>query len=498
MLIKRALIVGCFIALLAPGVLSAAPTAKLSGDGFTIKEGVTYEILAQINAEKGKIKSGHLAFRLEAVNNEDLKKLCSAFPGMTGLVIQKSKEVTTLAPIAELKELRLFQIENIAATDVADHLPASPEMLTLRIETAFKAPDLKWISAMTKLTSLTVNNRTGGELRSLEGLPSLPGITSTVFSGEGMKPADLTPLAASMPNLKTLKMTGATLPDLTPLGTLANLEVLDFYGVTVKDFSPLAACPKLKQLTYYAVKDANFSSLGALTQIQELKGGLTKLVDISWVENLPNLKKFDVFAEYVTDYRPLTKTNIEEFQIWNMRSPVGDMGFLGEIKSLKKLTIWNMDDVTNVAPLAALSELKELHLKDLNVKSGEAVDISFIAELPALTKLEISKSKIAKFDTLASTKALEQIRLAEIDTIDCTVLGKMPALKTLELYKIEAANLEGLAASATLEGITLRDPINMPSLAPLTKIPNLKRVSGVKGKFPEDQLTAFPQTVKVN
>ncbi len=69
---------------------------------------------------------------------------------------------------------------------------------------------------------------------------------------------------------------------------------------------------------YYAVKDADFNTLGKLTQVKELKGGLTRLDNISWVAGLPNLKKFDVFAEYVTDYSPLAKSKVENFQIWSM------------------------------------------------------------------------------------------------------------------------------------------------------------------------------------
>jgi len=316
--------------------------------------------------------------------------------------------------------------------------------------------------------------------------------------GGGLKPKDLTPLATALPNLKKLNLTGAILPDLTPLGSLSKLEDLNLYGATLKDFSPLAACPSLKKIMYYAVKEADFNTLGALTQVEELKGGLTQLADISWVTKLPKLKKFDVFAEHITDYSPLTQTNIEEFQIWNMRKPVGDLGFLGEMKSLKKLTLWMVNDVRNFAPMAALSGLNELYLKDVNFKSGDLVDLSFLSGMTSLNKLEVSKSRVTNFDAIASAKTVASVRLSEIDKFDCAPLGKMLALKTLDFYKVEATNLEGLAASTTLEGVSIRDLINLTSLDPFKKIPNLKRLSGVKGKFPEDQLASFPATIKIN
>ena len=495
MLLKRTLIAASFALLLAPAFSLAAPSVKLNSDRITIKEGVTDEILAKIEAEKGQIKAGNLVFNLEAVGDADLQKICAAYPGMNGLIVQNSKKVSTLAPIAGLKGLRLLQIEGVEATDFASHVTPSPEMLSLKLRVAFNSPDMKWMSAMTKLT--TVDITAGGEVTSLEGLPSLPALSSATLMGTGLKPTDLTPLAKAMPNLKRLNMTAATLPDLTPLGTLAKLEDLNFYGVTVKDFTPLSACPNLKKLTYYAVKEADFSTLGTLTRIVELKGGLTQLADISWVAKLPNLKKFDVFAEYITDYSPLAQTKIEEFQIWNMRKPVGDLGFLGEMKTLKKLTLWTIADVRNFAPLAELSGLNELYIKEINFKSGDLVDFAFLAGMKSLNKLEISKTRLTNFDAIASAKNLASVRLAEIDKFDCAPLAKLPALKSLDFYKVEADNLEALAASTTLEDVSIRESVNLTSLEPFKKIPNLKKLSGVKGKFPEEELSSFPQTTKI-
>ena len=502
MLRKRILLLSCCLAMLVPGWAFAAPSARQSGDGFMIKEGVTDEIMAQIAAEKGKIKSNHLIFRMEKVTDADVQKICAAYPDMTGIMIEKSKAVTTLAPLAALKKLQRVKLDDLTASDLSP-LAGAVEMRDFEVTTAFSSPDLKWMSGMTKLTRLVLNNRSGGSLTSLEGLPSMPGITTGTFTGEGMKPADLTPLVTAMPKLKVLKFTNAIMPDLTPLGKLADLADLDFYGANVKDFSPLAACANLKTLMYYAVKGADFSTLGALTQIVELKGGLTTLADISWVSKLPNLKKFDVFAEHVTDYSPLAQTNIEEFRIWNMRKPVGDLGFLGGMKSLKKLTFWTVDGVSNFKPLSTLANLEHIEFREVNAKSGDPIDLANLAALPALNRLEITKSKLSNTAALASAKQLKTMKLAEaiVDgsiIIDYGFVGKMPALTVLELNKNEVRNLEGLAASTTLERLTLRDMVGITSLDPLKKMPALKQVSGIKGKFPEDQVAGFPSTVRVN
>jgi hypothetical protein len=156
----------------------------------------------------------------------------------------------------------------------------------------------------------------------------------------------------------------------------------------------------------------------------------------------------------VTDYSPLTKTKIEDFQIWNMNKPVGDLAFLGGMVSLKKLKLWSLQDLTNFAALVSLSNLETLIIDAVNAKSGAPVDLAFVAKLPKLTSLDLSKSKIA--------------------------------------------SLDGVAGSATLEQVNLADVVGVTSLDPLKKLSKLKSIRVTKDAFTPEQLAGFPDSVKIS
>ncbi|MDR0826829.1 MAG: hypothetical protein LBN33_02980 [Desulfovibrio sp.] len=491
-MLKRILFTATLVALLAPGLALAAPSVTGGSNGFTIKEGVDDAVLKQIKEGLGQVKPGQLTFRLQKVTDADLEKIVAAYPDLVGLGIESSPAVTKLDPLAKIKKLQTLQLEKINAADLAplanltdllkvkikncksiaslaglakatkitdleiadiaatDATPLAglTELTRLVIDIRFN--DLKWMAKMGELTYITLSG--GKNPISLEGLPSLPSMKQIAL--KRVAPTDLAPLAAALPNLTKIDFNGAVLPDLTPLTQLAKLDDLDLYGATLKDFSPLAGCPSLKKVNYYATKDANYSTLGTLTQVEDLQGGLTKLDDISWIAKLPKLKKLQLFAEYITDYSPLSKSAIEELKIWNMRKPVGDLGFLAGMTSLKKLELTGeLNDLTNFNALAGLSNLKLLKITNVNVKSGEPVLLPSLAKLTLLTELDLSRSKVG--------------------------------------------NLDGVAGAAALEKIDLRNCTDLKSLDPLKKLPKLKRVNVTKDAFTPEQLAGFPESVKV-
>ena len=419
-MLRKIVILVCFV-LFVPCMVFAAPEVKRYGnDGFTIKDAITDEFIAWIKAEKGQIKSGKLEFRVDNITDAELSLLCSTFPEMTYLNVAKGRQITTLEPLTKLKALRSLVLDDFVVRDMTP-LAGLTGLEYIDIDCDFVMPDLKWMSGMTKLNNIRIENHgyQGGSLTSFEGLPNLP-IKQIYFNGSGIKITDLTPLVNAMPNLQKLNLQNISLTDLTPLTKLANLSELYLYGAKLGDFTPLAKCAKLRILEYYAVKGADFSTLGKLTQVEEFAGGLTALDDISWMAQLPNLKKLRLFAEYVTDYSPLTKTNIKHLTIWQMKKPVGDLAFLGEMKSLTYLRLWMLQDVTNFEVIGSLPSLEELILMEVNSKTGEAIDLGFISKLQNLKTLDLTNNtKIAGLD---NPKVLDGIK-------------KLPKLTSLAVTK---------------------------------------------------------------
>ena len=430
----------------AAGAACAEPSVSLSGSRFTVDEGFTDAVASKIKEDMGKVDQKNLKFYLKKFKNDDLAKLCSAYPEIRVLEIRNSSELTSIAPVAGLKNLVEIQIDADGVKDLTP-LAGLVNMENIDVKSSLAGPDLKWMSGMSKLKSVTI--RAGKGLTSFEGIPSVPNLSRITLSGAS--PASLEPLQA-LSNVTRLDLSYCTIADLTPLTKLAKMNDLNLYGAKLKDFSPLAGCPALRSLMYYAVEGADFSTLGKLKQIQTLKGGLTKLDDISWVAELPELRNFDVFAEYIKDYSPLAKTKVTDFQIWNMHEPV-DLKTLSGAVSLKKLKLWMLKDAVGFEGLGSLVNMEELIL-----------------------------------DTVAGKDA----------PVDMSFVKNMAQLKDLQLNKCEVANLNALASCAALEGVTLTEVKGVDNLNMLKKLAGLKSLTVTKGAFPDAELTGFAGSVSIN
>ena len=482
---------GCLFASAA----MADPSVKLSGNTFTIEESLTDDIAAEIKKQESNVKDmGKLAFTLEKIKNEDLAKICSLYPDMNALKV-KSKEVTDLAPVAKLGKLNTLELD----VNTSDFSPLAglSGLTKINVSSPNMGADLTWMNGLTALKKISVASESG---LSLKGLPSLPQLDDIKIKAPV---SDLTPLVEAMPGLKKIDLTAATLGDLTPLTKLENLKELNFYGATVKDFSPLAACPKLESLNYYATKDADYSTLGKLVQIVELNGGLTKLDDISWVANLPNLRKFDVFAEYVTDYSPLTQTKIEEFQIWNMRVPVGDLGEVGKVTSLKDLTLWDVQEASNSKALAGLTNLEKIAIQGYNNKKGtEPFDLSAAAGWGKVKEARLDSATFINSSGMEAMGALAKLRISKANinsdqALDLAFLGKLANLSSLDITESKVANFDSIANCNNLSFVSITKTEGITSLAPLKNLPALKQLIVSKDSFPAAELEGFGPDVKI-
>lgn len=476
----------------------AAPSVKRSGSSIEIKEAVDDNAISFVKTEKSQLNKG-FAVSVEAITDADLEKLCNAFPDIVSLTIGKGKKLTSLAPVAKLTKLTRFDATGLDQVKDYSVLSGLTGLSELKIDGDGLSGDLKWMTPLANLKKIALNSKS---LTSFEGIPSLPSLkTIGIYHAA---PVDLTPLVKSLPNLTTLNLNYCTLNDLTPLAQLASLNYLNLYGATVKDFTPLGQCPKLKKVTYYAVKSDNFASLGALKQVTELDGGLTKLADLSWIVDMPNLKIFDVFAEQVTDYSPLARTNIERFTIWNMRQPVGDLGVIGKMPKVKDLKLWSVEGATNSAGLAGLANLETFTItSEFNKKGGEAFDLAATSGWAKVRKIDIQGSEVVNADKLGPLPALQQVSLRKINMKSGTPLslagfGKVANIKYMSIYDSTVANFDALAGCTALVRVNLNNVKGITSLDALKKCPNLNQIEIVKcPDIPDAALQGFDPKVKI-
>lgn len=396
---------------------AVASTIEVDGSRATIEDGIDAAGEAKLKAA-----SGITTLRMEKISDADLAKAVALLPDVTKVNIE-SKTLTDLSPLAKLGKLESLVLKTEAASDFA---PLAGLTGLTNLQVTAPVTNLAWMGKMTALETIIIDGK--DKLTDLQGLPSLPDMKRVDLTH--IAPTDLAPLAAALPGLTDLELRYTKIADLAPLCKLAGLERLNLYAAEVADFSPLAACSKLKSLTYYAVEGADFSTLGKLTQLEELDGGLTKLDNIAWLPNLTKLKKFDLFAEYVTDYSPLAKTKIEELEIWNMRAPV-DLGPVGKMPALKKLILNDLNNASGSKALAALPKLETLVLRSgYNKKEGEQFDFSGKG-WAVLKKIEIHRTPLqpAQIEAMKKMPALESLDVDKDSYAEDALTGFDPRVK---------------------------------------------------------------------
>ena len=469
----------------------AEPSVKRSGSSITVKEALTDEGLSQAREIAGSIKMPE--FKLEGIKDADLAKFCQAFPNATRLSVKGG--LTNIAPVAGLKDLTYFELEANKVTDMSP-LANLTKLTRISLKSSKMGPDLKWMTGLTALREIEIN--AGSALTSFEGFPALKSDARVALNNAA--PADLSPLKSLVST--RLELRYCTIQDLSPLASMPNLRELNLYGAKVKDFSPLGKCPKLKTLRYYAVEDADFSTLAALKQVTELDGGLTKLDNIAFVAEMPALRIFDVFAEYVTDYSPLGASKVEKFQIWNMRAPDCDLSGVAKAKTLKDLRLWSVNGAINSAALANLTELQKFTITTAyNEKKGDPFDMAAAKGWGKLKEMNITGAKIVNSGDMAACTSLEKLILVRVnkegEPFNLAGVAKMAGLKSIMINECQVTNFEALASCTELTSFEMKKTAGVTSLAPLKSLPNLKRVVVSKGAFPEAELGGFAQTVKV-
>ena len=335
-----------YLTLTPAGAAPKAPEFKIKGSQVNVTTGVTAEIESQL-----KLAGGITKVVVKDIADADLEKIVAIFPNVDEFTIEESKQITSLKPLAALGKLTKL---SVVTPNVADVTPLAGLTGLTKLALNSKMQDLKWMSQLTRLNQITLNS---GDLVSLEGLPELTNLKNLdIYNAH---PQDLGILAKVVPNLTNLKLTGCVIDDLTPLTGLGKLNYLSLYGVTVTDFTPLSKMPALKTLNYYATKGSNYDTLGTLTQVTKFEGGLTKLADIAFLKNLPNLKSMVLFAEYVRDYGPLADTKLEYLKIWSMHEAI-DLVPVGKIGTLKELVFWSPENCTGSKELTGLKSLQKI------------------------------------------------------------------------------------------------------------------------------------------
>ena len=258
--------------------------------------------------------------------------------------------------------------------------------------------DLSDLSICRGLTSLTLHEVYGIDfsiLSELTALESLDLSNCTVSSG-GLK------AIGSLENLKSLKLSGCAITDVSALSGLTSLEVLDLSGNVISDIS----------------------ALGGLTALTDVNLSGNTIGVISSLASATNLTRLDITDNQVTSLTPLSnKTSLTE--LLASQNSIADLSPLSGCTALETLEL-SQNAITDLSPLASLTALVNLEanqnqiaslpdfsaatsLSQVSLSNNALTDVSGFAGLPYLNYLDIDYNQVSDLSPLVDCRNLVQV-----------------------------------------------------------------------------------------
>ena len=176
--------------------------------------------------------------------------------------------------------------------------------------------------------------------------------------------------------------------------------------------------------------------------IFQRKLNITDSVDLADIKNISSIESLDLSGnQYLTDIEPLAQ--LSNLQVLNLsRTNIGDL-----------------------SPIRNLTELIELEFSDTQLE-----DISPLKYSDKLTKLKFSRTPVSDISVLERMTKLEQLDISETAVTDFSILSNLVSLKNLN---IEGTGIDNLSPIDSL--ITITD-LN----AARTMVENVSPLRGLK------------------
>lgn len=129
------------------------------------------------------------------------------------------------------------------------------------------------------------------------------------------------------------------------------------------------------------------------------------------------------------------------------------------LPNLKQLVIdidqWDDSTITDFTPITQLSQLEELYI---SYSKDEQIELSFLSEMPAITRLFLIECTIEDVSFLEKMPQLQRLSLYETPIEDLAVLEKLPELIELSLAGNEnAKNMEAVGTLLKMQDLGLQD-----------------------------------------
>ena len=211
-----------------------------------------------------------------------------------------------------------------------------------------------------------------------------------------------------------------------------NIRKLDLDYCYLDDYTPLAKLTGLTSLSLMTCGNA--------------EGGGRKLVDIDWIASLTNLRQLNLCHNDIDDIRAIA--GLEQLEYLNLADNDLDdrqLEYLSGLYNLRELDLYQLPKLTDVSPLAKLTNLEYLHLgqdrsiktvkpltglkylKKLRLNGTNVTDISYFKEFKALQYVDLSdcSRKASQYYALENCQCLIAVTISDASDDVKSVFGDM-------------------------------------------------------------------------
>ena len=341
-----------------------------------------------------------------------------------------------------------------------------------------------------KILDLLVLDATDSQISNLTGLEFATNLAVLALGQNNI--SNISPLAG-LTQLGYLYLHDNQISDVTPLASLVELKLLWLKQNPLLPSPPIAIMnlmATLTELTYTDIEpldpDALIPDPGLAKRVRAALGlaedakltetamlGLTSLSDAGHGWNIYSLTGL----EHATN---LTELRLNSYTI-------SDISSLAELVSLTKLDLGanNLDD-DDITHLAGLTNLTELTLY-----GNQISDISPLAGLTNLTKLHLFKCDISDLSPLSNLTNLTRLTLADNPISNLSPLSGLTQLIHLALHRCDISDINPLAGLVKLTSLSLEgNPILDTS--PLFPLTQLERPLGEPSVWLDIDVSQYP------
>ncbi|TDQ19601.1 hypothetical protein DFQ04_1425 [Algoriphagus boseongensis] len=368
------------------------------------------------------------------------------FVGIDTLDISQNRSIRTLAPLSELRDLKVI---NISQTEIADLAPISNVTFLENLNISnTPTRNIKFIKYSDRLKSLDISNTQVDSINELLNLKNLIAIK-----------ADGAPISSfavlnQFKNLEELSLRESGFNNPENIKELKNLKSLDLSGNYMVNLSSFSGFTNLHSLNLSKTNIQDLSNFKDFEGLEVLDITGTVVSDLTPLNNLPNLKKVladetqlsKLAADNFVRQNPevLLIHHVKDLESW--WSTLSD----GWKAGLKRANPAIQNDNPNVEILTKTVTVSAIDLSGLGIES-----LNPLVKFVNLSEVDFSDNSINDLLPLTEVKTLKKIKGKNTSVSNLSMLKELELLESLDFEGSPVQSISDLAGLEKLKYINV-------------------------------------------